>query len=385
MKILVVCQYYYPEPFRLSDLCEEMVKRGHKVTVLTGTPNYPMGSIYKGYEKGRKNKEIINGVHVIRCRIIPRKKGTFFRLLNYFSYAISAWFKVARLDKDFDVVFTNQLSPIMMCWPAMRYAKKFKKQVIMYCLDLWPASLIVGGVKPNSLIYRFFNWISRHIYQKMDKILVSSRMFMDYLNEKFNIDMKKMKYLPQYAEDLFEDIKYKNDDGNVNLLFAGNVGVAQSLDTIIGAAKSLPDVNFHIVGDGVELDRLKALAGKNVIFYGRKPINEMPDFYAKADAMLVTLQSDLTLSYTLPGKVQTYMAAGKPIIGAANGETKKVIDEAKCGYCGRAENIDELANNIKKFIQSANKEMMARNSRSYYDNFFERNKFMDRLERELRD
>ena len=141
MKILVVCQYYYPEPVRITDICEELVKKGHEVTVLTGIPNYPMGVIYDGYKQGEKRNETINGVHIIRNFTVGRRTGVIWRSINYFSYSVFATLKIRRLDKDFDVVFVNQLSPVMMAWPAIRYKKKYNKRLVLYCLDLWPESL----------------------------------------------------------------------------------------------------------------------------------------------------------------------------------------------------------------------------------------------------
>ena len=383
MKILVVCQYYYPEPFRLPDLCEEMVQRGHSVTILTGVPNYPMGEIYPGYEKGKKRVEDINGVHVIRTWTYPRGTGAIKRFLNYFSYPISAWFKAGKLSSDFDVVLVNQQSPVMMCWPAIRYGKKHHKPVIMYCMDLWPASLVAGGVGTNSFIYRMFYRLSRNAYRAMGKILVTSQMFKDYLKEQFGIEESKMSYLPQYAEGIFEYLKPRNPDGNTNLVFAGNIGTAQSLDTVIDAAAQVPEVKVHLVGDGVELERLRDKAGTNVVFHGRQPLEDMPKYYAMADAMIVSLQADPVLSLTLPGKVQTYMASGKPIIGVADGETKATIEDAHCGYCGRAEDVDELVKNMRRFVESNDKEQLGLNARKYYEEHFLREKFMDKLESEL--
>ena len=382
MKILVVCQYYYPEPFRLSDICEELVNRGHQVTALTGVPNYPMGRIYEGYEK--RKEENIKGVHVIRTWTYPRGTGSVKRLLNYFSYPISAWFKAGRLDDDFDVVLINQQSPVMMAWPGIRYGRKHKVPVVMYCMDLWPASLVAGGIGTSACIYRAFHGISKHCYRAMDKILVTSRMFKEYLKDQFGIEESKMDSLPQYAEGIFEYIEPRKPDGKINLVFAGNIGTAQSLDTVIDAAAQLPDVTFHIVGDGVELERLKAKAGKNVKFYGRQPLEDMPKYYAMADAMIVSLQADPVLSLTLPGKVQSYMAVGKPIIGVADGETKTTIEEAQCGYYGKAEDVDELVENVKKFVESKDKEKMGKNSRQYYEEHFMRDRFMGSLERELK-
>ena len=383
MKILVICQYYYPEPFRLHDICEELVKRGHQVTVLTGVPNYPMGEIYERYRKGRHRAEVIHGVHVLRTWTIPRKTGSFYRILNYFSYPVSSWLKAGTLDDDFDTVLINQQSPVMMAWPGIRYGKKHGKPMVMYCMDLWPASLAAGGMKPKSPVYVFFHGLSQHIYRKMDRIMVSSQMFEEYLYTEFGIEMERMTALPQHAENAFRYLSPRISDGPVNLVFAGNIGAAQSLDTVLDAADRLKEIHFHIVGDGTELRRLKARAGENVTFYGRCGLEEMPKFYAMADAMLVTLQADPALSFTLPGKIQSYMAAGRPIIGAADGETRRTIKDAECGYCGRAEDPDGLTQNILRFVKSSHKAEMGRNARRYYETHFTRERFMNRLEQEL--
>ena len=173
MKILVVCQYYYPEPFRITDMCEELVKRGHIVTVVTGTPNYPMGEIYKGYENGKKKDETINGVRVHRCFTIGRKGGTIKRFLNYYSYAISSSLHTLFMRENYDVVFVNQLSPVMMACAGIVYKKTHHKRLVLYCLDLWPASLCAGGVKDSSIIYKVFQKISAKIYSKADTMELS--------------------------------------------------------------------------------------------------------------------------------------------------------------------------------------------------------------------
>lgn len=386
MKILVVCQYYYPEPFRVNDICEEMVKRGHEVTVVTGEPNYPEGQIYKGYEDHQKSDEVINGVKVHRCPIIPRKTGTLYRLLNYFSYPHEAKKYIKKLN-GFDVIFVNQLSPVMMAEPAIAYKKKHGTPVVMYCLDLWPESLVAGGVSRGSAIYKVFHGISKKIYRSVDRIFVTSRMFRGYLEEQFGVEDETIEYLPQYAEGLFEKLPYKESGETVDLVFAGNIGAVQSVETIVKAAEKLQDqpVHFHIVGSGTDLERLQELAKelRNVKFYGRRPLEEMPEFYAKADAMLVTLQADPVLSLTLPGKVQSYMAVGKPIIGAIDGETAEVIRAAQCGYCGKAEDVDELVKNVCRFMDDEYKEQLGQNARDFYEKYFARQNYMDKLEREL--
>lgn len=196
MKVLVICQYYYPEPFRISDLCEELVKQHHDLTVITGVPNYPMGEIYPEYRHKKKRDEVINGVKVHRCFTIGRKGGVIKRFLNYFSFAISSTRYVSRLKEDFDIVFVNQLSPVMMANAGIRYKKKHHKKLILYCLDLWPESLIAGGISRKSLIYKLFHGISSRIYRQADEILITSQSFEAYLSAEFDISHDKIKYLP---------------------------------------------------------------------------------------------------------------------------------------------------------------------------------------------
>lgn len=399
MKILVVCQYYYPEPFRISDICEELVKNGNEVTVLTGIPNYPEGIIYEGYENGDKRDEYINGVRVIRCYTIPRKKGAFYRLLNYYSYAISSSLKIlfnsvkATDGSEFDVVFVNQLSPVMMAYAGMLYKWKHNKKLVLYCLDLWPESLAAGGIKKNSLIYKLFDRISGQIYKSCDQILVTSKSFIGYLSQKFAISKNSFTYLPQYAEDLFENVASKAEaKKTIDFVFAGNIGTLQSVDTIIEAAELLKDnkqLLFHIVGGGIELaslqDEIKAKNLENVIFYGRRPVEEMPKFYSMADAMLVTLTGDPLLSLTLPGKVQSYMAAGKAIIGAIDGETKTIVEEAQCGFISKSGDSKALAESILRFssLSDEDKELMGLKARIYYTDKFSKNMFFKVLENKL--
>ena len=394
MKILVVCQHYYPEPFRITDICEELVKRGHEVSVITGLPNYPKGEIYPGYRDKSKREEEINGVKVHRCFTIGRKGGVVKRVLNYYSFALSSKAYAARLKEEFDVVLVNQLSPVMMAWAGIKYKKKHKKKLVLYCLDLWPESLIAGGIRRGSVIYKIFRKVSEKVYRQADTLLITSRMFRGYLEKEFGIPDEKIFYLPQYAESLFtpEDCQ-KEPDGKIDLMFAGNIGAAQSVPTILRAAKLTQDIEnlyWHIVGDGSERERCEKLASelglKRVTFYGKKPLSEMPAYYKKADAMLVSLMKDPVLSLTLPGKVQTYMAAGKPLICSADGETAEVVREADCGLCSGAEDAEALAENVRKFcldVGADAKRKYAENSAEWYRKNFTGEIFFDGLEKAL--
>lgn len=390
MKILVVCQYYAPEPFRLPDICEALAERGHSVTVVTGTPNYPEGEIYPGYENGARAHEVLNGVQVHRCPLVPRKRGILRRFLNYYSFVYSSCAYVRKLKEDFDVVFVNQLSPVMMARAGLNYAKRHGKKCVLYCLDLWPESLFAGGIRPGSAIYRFFWGVSRSIYNAADWILVTSKGFIPYLQEQLGVTVP-CSYLPQYAESLFDDVPpHENHKAPYHFVFAGNVGEAQSVETIIEAAAILKDDRravFHIVGDGVSLERCKEKAQglQNVTFHGRREVAEMKDFFAMADGMLVTMKKNDVLSMTVPGKVQSYMAAGRCLIGAIGGETASLIERASCGLCVNPEDGEALAMAIRELMEAPEKmTVYGQNARAYYKEYFQKEAFLDTLESTLR-
>ena len=386
MNILVICQNYYPEQFRITDICEELVKRGENVTVLTGLPNYPKGKIEKGYRWFRKRREVINGVNVIRTWEIGRRTGNLFRMLNYFSYAFSATIKTLFMTKKYDIVYVYQLSPILMAIPGIIYKKIHKKKLVLYCLDLWPDSLKAGGISEQSSIYKIFEKISNKIYNQSDEILVTSKSFIDNMKNKLKKDIN-ITYLPQYAEEVLELKKKTEDSKELNLVFAGNIGKAQSVQTIIEAAENIEkigaNIKIHIVGNGSEYETCKKQAEnvKNIEFYGSKPITEMQYFYDMADAMLVTLDSKSFSSSTLPGKVQACMKTGNPIIAAANGETQIIINEAKCGYCVEAENAQQLTDAIIKFnnLPREEKDILSNNAIKYYNKNFSKKIFIDKL------
>ncbi len=396
MKILVVCQHYWPEPYYLSDVCEELVMRGHTVHVITDVPNYPMGYIYDDYKHGKNRKQVNNGVEITRTFTIGRRHSAVFRFLNYYSYSFSSTLYAKSLPGDYDVVFANQTSPIMMTRAATVYSRKWGKKCIMYCMDVWPACLAAGGLKPESPAYRFFGGVSKKLYNRADKILISSQMFREYLKKEHDVPDEKILYFPQYASALFDRLPPAPEKDTVDFVFAGNVGAAQQIDVILHAAALLrgetcdgKSLRWHIVGDGSELENLKALARQleldSVIFHGRKPPEDMPGYYAMADAMLVTLTADAFISLTLPGKVQTYMAAGKPILACANGEIPKVLKAAQCGFCAPAGNAEAFAGMVRSFLNAHDRKTLGDNAKRYYALHFTRERFMDTLENMLKD
>lgn len=387
MKIILVCQYFYPEQFRINDISFELVKEGHEVTVLTGLPNYPIGIVDKKYNWFKNRKEKINGVKIIRSWLLGRGKGIKRLALNYVSFAVASTIKAMVISKEFDVILVYQLSPITMALPGILLKKLTKKPLVIYCHDLWPESIASAGISSKSKIYSILLKLSKWTYKNADEIFISSKLFEEYFNNTLGIH-DNITYLPVYAESLFENIKNtKSSNNDLNLVFAGNIGEMQSVETIIYAANELKKdkyIKFHIVGDGSSRRKCEELATKmrlnNIIFYGQHPISEMPKFYEIADAFLITLKANKFISYTLPNKVQSYMAATKPIIGAIDGETKTVISEANCGLCSSAEDFKQLASNIRQFAKEKDKHYFyGENARRYYDSNFSKIVYMERL------
>lgn len=390
MKILVVCQHFYPEQFRINDICFELAERGNEVTVLTGLPNYPKGKIFKEYKWHKNRNQIINNVKIKRCSLVGRGSSTFKMCINYIWFAFFGSLKALFMKKDFDIVYVYQLSPITMVWPAIIVSKIKKIPLIIHCLDQWPISVTVGGISKKSLIYKILYSISRSTYNKADLITVSSKSFKKYFEQVLKIrhDNKGLIYWPSYAESTYENINYEKND-IFDLVFAGNIGPAQSVETIIEAANILKNnkkIMFHIIGDGLNYSNCIKLKEKykltNVKFYGYHNVNDMPKYYKKADAFLITMVNNEVVNNTLPAKVQSYMVAGKPIIGAISGEVKKVIEEANCGLC--CESLDYRA--LSKIIlrASKNKDILqkwSKNSKEYYEKNFKKNICMDNLEK----
>lgn len=389
MNILVICQYYYPENFQINDICEELVKRGHKVTVLTGLPNYPTGVVSQEYKKGRRRKEIINGVTVIRCYEMGRKRGTIGLGLNYLSYCLSAKIKVNTLKEKYNLVFVYQLSPVLMGIPGCEYKKKNKVPMLLYCCDLWPESMKLLINNEKSMLFCMMKIISTRIYRTAEKIIVQTACFYPYFKQVHKIPNDKLAYLPQFSNEDYLSHNYQLDNGIVDFVFLGNIGIAQNINKIIEAVeliRNFENFQLHIVGDGTCLESLqrsvkkKALQSK-IVFYGRRPVNEMPEFYKLADACLVSLNGDNLTGLTLPSKVQGYMAAGKIVVGMANGAVRKVIEASGCGCCVPAGDSVALAKVMQDIIENPDKyKCCGENGRSYFKANFTKNKFIDSLE-----
>jgi len=392
MKILVVCQYYYPEQFRINDICEQLVQDGHSVTVLTGLPNYPMGKIPSEYRWGRKREEIINGVKVLRSFEIGRKSGVVGMALNYVSYMLSASIKALFLKKDFDIIFVYQLSPVTMALPGIILKKRSSNPLYLYCCDIWPESMKNILPDEGSFIFKIVKRFSRYLYSQCDAITVTSKLFIKYFNQEHSILSERISYIPQHAEDIYLQMDFSPVDDITDFVFMGNIGIAQDIECILDAAemiKHIPKFKIHFVGDGSYLEKSKIIAKNKglddiVVFHGRHPLEKMPDFYKLADACLLTLKAENFIGLTMPSKLQGYMAAGKPVIGAINGAAQEVIKESQCGLCVNASDSNALAKAMRDFIENPDKyKDCGEKGREYFKQHFTKDIFMKKLENEL--
>lgn len=395
MRILVSCQHYWPEPFNTGDVCEALVERGHEVTVITALPNtgMPGNDIPAEWHDPSRRDEVRNGVRVIRADLHPRLSGGPNRVRNYLSFWRNANGIARGLGDEFDVALGYQFSPVMQADPALVWARRNNRKSLLYCFDLWPVSLTAGGFSEKSLPYKWMGAVSKRIYSQADRIAVTSPLFDEYLRGELGLDIPDSAYLPQYADDAFGAGAVPAADGFdpsvCNLTFAGNVGQAQSVVTIVEAAALLrdePGIRFHVVGSGSRLAECEARASElglsNIAFHGRMPIEEMPAYYAASDAMLVTFEESPMATYTLPRKATTYLAAGRPVLAALEGETRRVLGEAGCGLCCGTADAEGLARIAKEFaaMPDAERKRMGEAARAYYLANFTKDKFLDTLE-----
>ena len=398
LNILVVTPHFYPENFRINDFAEEFVKRGHDITVLTAVPDYPNGQFHEGYGIFKQSRELYKGIKIFRAPLIPRGSGTNIRLaLNYISYVMGAIFTSLFLLKNkFDIVFVFEPSPITVGIPAIFVKKINKIPLCFWVLDLWPESVVsAGNLNKTSLIPKILNQIVKFIYKHSDKILVSSNGFIDSIEAK-GISRDKIEFFPQWAEPIFKPIKSTKyllgdiPENSFKIMFAGNIGEAQDFPSILEAAKTLKyntNIQWIILGGGRRKSWVKTKIdeyGLEKCFHllGSFPLEKMPEFYAHADAMLFSLKDEYIFSITIPAKVQTYLACGKPVLAMINGEGGKVVLDANAGLVCPAERPDRLVENILEMNKLAVEDIsqMGKNARMYYDENFERSFLFKKIE-----
>ena len=394
MKILVISQYFYPENFRINDLIFSLKKRGHDIEVLTGKPNYPKGDYFKDYSWDGPKEEEVEGIKVHRANLILRKKGGGLRLfLNYISFVFFGLFKILRLKRDFEKVFIYAPSPITVGILGIVAAKKFRCKSYLWVHDLWPESVRVAGGIKSGIILGLVNQMTKLIYRFTDLLLVQSPEFKNYILNQ-GVAENKIIYYPYYAEDFYKVVEKDKSylskfPKGFNLLFAGNIGVAQSFDTIVNAFEKLKkyDINLVVIGEGRDKSRIQEQINEKGLtekfhFLGSFPPEQMPYYFTCADGLLITLKKADIFSYTIPGKLQSYLACGKPIIGALDGIGNKIISESNSGFASEAEDHELLANNILSLykLSKAEKEKLSNNALTYFDKNFNKQHLLERLE-----
>jgi colanic acid biosynthesis glycosyl transferase WcaI len=411
MNLLVVSQYFDPENFRINDLVAAMSQRGHRVTVLTGLPNYPGGRWLAGYSLLRGPwREQRLGAEVIRVPMFARGGAGGWRLaLNYASFALSAASLGAlRARGRYDAIFVFEPSPVTVGLPAIACRRLTGAPILFWVLDLWPQSVAAASSLRAGWALRALDRLTRWIYRRCDRVLVQSRGFFAPI-EAQGVPPQRLRYFPSWAEALYQPPPAGAQAARAaagepplpegfRVLFAGNVGAAQDFPTVLAAAerlRALPHIQWLIAGDGrmlpwVEREIAARGLSRTVHLLGRLPLEAMPGLFGRVDALLVTLRNEPIFALTIPGKIQSYLASAKPVIAALAGEGAEVIRRARAGITCAPEDPAALAQAVRELSQCPAAELKAigERARACYDAEFARERAFTQLERwivELKD
>jgi colanic acid biosynthesis glycosyl transferase WcaI len=403
LRVLIVTSYFWPENFRINDLAVGLKERGHDVTVLTNLPNYPAGNYYPGYDLFKKRVEYCKGIKIIRIPQIPRGNGKALNLvLNYFSSALMlSLLGPLYCHAKFDLILVPQFSPATIGFPAILLKKLKSLPIVFWILDIWPESLSATGAVGNPKILGMVRRLIRFIYRRCDRILVSSRGFIQSVQATGGYS-GQIDYFPNWVEP-----EYIVDDQQINgavlpelptgfrIMFAGNIGAAQDFETILLAAEELrefKDIQWLILGDGREAEWVKDQVRhrkltENFHLLGRYPAEMMPSFFAQADVMLMTLKRAPIFSLTAPGKIQSYMAGGKPIVAGLDGEGSELVVNSGAGVACPAESPIELAKCVLELYRmpAEDRKKMGERGRLYCAEHFNRDKQFSKLEDIMRE
>jgi glycosyltransferase involved in cell wall biosynthesis len=387
MKVLVITQYFWPETFRINEVVESLRQVGCSVSVLTGQPNYPDGKIFPGHRAWGVGREVhASGCTVFRVPIAPRGPSTAWRLaVNYLSFVVSASLLGSWLlrGQRFDVIFVYGISPILQAVPGILLRRSKRATLVTWVQDLWPQSLEVTGFVRNRWLLSRVAALVRWIYRRSDLLLVQSQAFIPIVQAM--VGGTPVRYHPNPGELSFNQVAVANDscvafEPGFNVVFAGNLGSVQGLDTVLDAAELLLEhLNIHIVfvgsgsrGNGL-MQEVARRGLRNVRFAGRMPPQAMPSILAQASALLVSLVRSPVMSQTIPSKVQAYLAAGRPVIACLDGEGARVIEEAGAGLTCAAEDAAALAQAILRMraMSEAELQRMGEAGRCYYQKHFD--------------
>lgn len=397
-RILIVSQYFYPESFRINELAFELSRLGHHVDVLTAIPNYPNGVYFNGYGVFKRRKEIVNGCTVYRCFHLPRRKRpTGLSLsLNYLSFLISALLRVLFnfvWKKKYDVVIGFQMSPVTQVVPGCILGWIRGSKVLTWVQDIWPDSIIDSPDENNrQRILPVLSLVTEFVYKHSDKLLISSPGMKDLVCRKHDYSAK-IEWVPNWCDDFLKDNVNPNPlmpDG-FNIVMAGSINEGIGIDGVIKLIEEFKDnndINFVFIGGGSKKEYLEDVVKQknlsNTYILGMFPFEEMPSFYVKADAMLLSLaKSDLKyLDVTIPSRLQSYMSAGKPVFAMIGCGAQDIINDAQCGFVASPGDYIALARLIKEnYKQKDLLKKFGDNARSYYKEYFTVTKGISHFER----
>ena len=396
-KILVVTQHFWPENFRINDIVEGFLQDGIAVDVLCGLPNYPKGEWFPGYSAAGPFEEEWHGARLYRCKEVPRRGNTSVNIfLNYVSWPWYAAHALHRLPGGYDAVFCFNTSPVLMCWPAIRYAKKQHIPFTNYVLDIWPENLYsVLNVK-NKALRAIAQGVSDALYKKADRLIAMSEPLQQRLCQRTGMPPQKIAVIPQYCEDFYavpqpDAALQAQFGGRFNLVFTGTFTPAQSLETVITAVQDARSrgadmLHLLLVGDGMSRVALEAKvkelhAEDAVTFYGSVPATDIPKFTALADALIVCLSDSPDLGLTVPAKVASYMAAGKPVLASMDGAGNAAVAAAG-GLSSPACDAAALADNLLALtrMDAAQRAAMGQSAKEYYLAHYRRSELLRKLE-----
>lgn len=396
-KILVVTQHFWPENFRINDIVEGFLQDGIVVDVLCGLPNYPKGEWFPGYSAAGPFEEEWHGARLYRCKEVPRRGNTSVNIfLNYVSWPWYAAHALHRLPGGYDAVFCFNTSPVLMCWPAIRYAKKHHIPFTNYVLDIWPENLYsVLNVK-NKALRAIAQGVSDALYKKADRLIAMSEPLQQRLCQRTGMPPQKIAVIPQYCEDFYavpqpDAALQAQFGGRFNLVFTGTFTPAQSLETVITAVQDARSrgadmLHLLLVGDGMSRAALEAKvkelhAEDAVTFYGSVPATDIPKFTALADALIVCLSDSPDLGLTVPAKVASYMAAGKPVLASMDGAGNAAVAAAG-GLSSPACDAAALADNLLALTRmgAAQRAAMGQSAKEYYLAHYRRSELLRKLE-----
>lgn len=377
MKILVVCQFYYPENFVITNICEKLVEVGHDVTVLTGKPNYGYGEIIPEYRKVKY--EEINGVKVHRVNLVPRKKTRLSIIRNYLSFWSNSKKWVRNCKEKYDLVYSMSLSPVTILSAGNLYKKKHNVPHVVHCVDLWPESvLITHAVREKSILYKVLYRWSKSLYSKADHIMLGSPSFKQYFEDVLKMDVSNTSFVPQPSLIEETDCETHNYEGGFNILYCGNLGRIQLIPLICETMKEVKnkDVKFHIIGMGPMEERLVNSIKENqlddrVIYHGPIPAKKAASYFKGADALYISLSKEGYVGKTIPNKLMMSMVFAKPLLTVLDGDGKDVVLQAKGGI-NSSEDPKEIAKAIDTLaaIPIEERKKLGNNNQVYYrDNF----------------